>query len=198
MTDSEIKSWCNEKQNAPQVIEIPEMMFEELDSRQAEMVISELGGKKMIKLPEREIIFFEHLKQEEPAVWRDLWEDELFEPYLVSINMLPYLIAENENGFPICDLENNPNYFFALEFMQDEESRIVLDAAKNRLLDKQEVSLPHKLALEISQAPIDIWHFAYKYGVSVDKAKQAVQELVDDFALVHLKDADHIAKAKEM
>jgi len=50
------------------------------------------------------------------------------------------------------------------------------------------------LALEISVSPIDIWHFAYKHKVPLRDAKAAVAQLVDDHALVHITDAEHLAR----
>jgi hypothetical protein len=198
MTDSELNQWCLERIPEAMILEIPQEMFDKLTEKSANLIVEQLGGTKMLRLPEREITFFEWLKKEDEAVWSDLWEDDLFEPYVVSISMLPYLITEHENGFPICDLEENTNFYFSMEFMQDEESKMVLEAAKNRVLDKQEISLAQKLALEISLAPIDIWRFAYKHRVTIEDAKKAVAELVDDFALVHLKESEYISQASEI
>ncbi len=198
MDDKIIQEWCMEQFSTPELIEIPEEFFKTLTKEQAEQIVLTLGGRKLIKLPQREIDFFEWVKVNDNDVWEDLWNDGLYEPYIVSINILPYLIDEHENGFPICDLENVTNYFFSLSFMQDEESNVIIEAARNRLLDKQELSTAHRLALEVSLAPIDIWHFAYKYKITLDEAKSAVKELVDDYALVHLKDAEHIAMAMQI
>lgn len=198
MNEQELQQWCIDQTEAPQIIDITEEMYNSLNKEQAEQILLTLGGAKMIRLPEREITFFEWVKINDREVWDDLWGDDLFEPYYVSINILPYLIAENDNGFPICDLESTTNYFFSLQFMQDAESEVLLDAARSRLLEKQFVSIAHKLALEISIAPIDLWHFAYKYKISIADAKKAVEELVEDDALVHLKEAEHIAMAMQI
>lgn len=199
MTDFELKDFCDEihKHDEPVVI-IPELFFETAEVEEALSIVKEFGGKKFIRLPEKEIVFFEWLKDAEKEVWLDLWDDDDLAPYIVSINLFPELIYKQNRGFPICDLVSCDNYFFAIEFMQDEESNIVLEAARTRLLNHEPLTYAQKLALEISIWPIDIWHFAYKYRISVSEAKKAVQELVDDFALVHLTSAEHIAKTLQL
>ncbi|MEI6088879.1 MAG: hypothetical protein WCR42_00350 [bacterium] len=196
MTDLEIKDFCDEiyKHDEPVVV-IPEFFYENAEFEQALSVVEEFSGRKFIRLPEKDIEFFEWLKTADEEVWKDLWEGDELPPYIVSINLLPELIYKQNRGFPICDLVSCDNYYFAVEFMQDEESNIVLEAARTRLLNHEPLTYAQKLALEISIWPIDIWRFAYKYRISVSEAKNAVQELVDDFALVHLKSAEHIAKA---
>lgn len=198
MDEIQLKEWCLQQMDTEEIIKVPEEIFASITHEQAEQVAITLSGKKMVYLPQKEIVFFEWLKEKDPAVWEDLWGDDLYPPYVVSASLLPYLIEEDSNGFPICDLEKNTNYFFSLKFMQDEEAQVIIEAARNRLLAKMPLELSHRLALEVSLAPIDIWHFAYKYDIEIEDAKKAVDELVDDYALVHLKDAEHISLAMQI
>lgn len=196
MNKTDLIEFCEEIRKHPnEVIILPEYFFENAGDEETKILIDEFGGKRFMRLPEKEIAFFEWLKINDLAVWNDLWIEDDLPEYIVSINLLPELIYSSERGFPICDLVKCDNYFFSYEFMQDEESKIVLEAARSRLLAKQPLTLAQKLALEISISPIDIWHFAFKYKVSIEDAKKAVQELVDDFALVHLKDSENLALA---
>jgi len=196
MKEVSLEEWCAYQLKQDTIIEIPEEMFKLLDNDQVNYIVDILGGKKLITLPKAEIEFFEWLKVNDPNVWNDIWVDEIYDPYIVSINMLPDLVGiDNDRGFPICDLVNCDNYYFSLDFMQDEESKIVIDSAQERLLDKEKLTTAQKLALEIYLAPIDIWHFAYKYRISLDEAKAAVIELVEDDALVHLKEYEFLHMA---
>lgn len=196
MTDKEITNWMDTQNPSEKTIVLDENMFKEMTHEQADLIVSRFGGKKMIKLPPREIVFFEWVKKEENAVWKDLWEDDDISPtYIVSINLLPNLIYSNIGGFPICDLVSTDNYYFSNIFMQDEESKIVIDVAKSRFLAKKPLSVAQKLAMEISYDPIDIWHFAYRYKIDLQEAKKGVEELVEDMALVHLRDIEHLSQA---
>jgi hypothetical protein len=144
-------------------------------------------------LPEKEIIFFEWLKINDTPVWNDLWNDELLEPYIVSLIFLPVLIKRGYRGFPICDLIENDNYYFTPQHLADKESEIFSESAKTIYLNKGKMTIPQLLAMEISLDPIDIWHFAYKHQISVAECKKAVLDLVNDEVLVHLKDASHLS-----
>lgn len=195
MTDKEIITLIQGqyKQN-PDYVVIPEKMYFEITVEQAKSVSSYFSENVLIRLPEKEIAFYEWLKENDNKVWHDLWDEELNEPYVVGISHLPWLVYQSGRGFLICDLEKNDNYFFTQKHMVDEESKVVIDSSKNRFLDKKNLSPAQLLALEISLDPIDIWHFAYKHKMDIAEAKNAVEELVEDYALVHLKEAEHLAK----
>lgn len=190
---NEIIEWGREISGKNDYIEFPEEIFHELDEDSSVIIKEALSGSTLMKLPQKEINFFEWLKDKEPAVWKDLWEDELAEEYVVSIDFLPLLIYGNRRDFPICDLEKVENFYFTEMHMTDEESKVILESATKRLKEKKDLSLTELLALEISADPTDIWHFAYKYKVEVREAKKAVRALVEDDALVHLKDAEYLA-----
>lgn len=174
-------------------IKIPEEIYHNLQFEEAKKIADIYGGSTFIKLPKKEITFFEWLKKEDKDVWMDLWGDMEEEPYVVGLNFLPVLIYSENRGFPICDLVENDNYYFTPSHMVDAESRTIIEAATNKFKDRKKLTYNQLLALEISLNPIDIWHFSYKHRIPVETAKEAVEELKDDNALVHLKEAEHLA-----
>lgn len=181
----------NSNQN---LIEIDENLFAELQNEQIlTNFLSNIEHTKMFKLPQKEIDFFEWLKLEEPQIWKDLWSDELTPPYYVSLNFLPLIIKNGYRGFPICDLLNNDNYYFVPAHLADRESEIFADSSKTRFINRQALTVPQLLAMEISLDPIDIWHFAYKHKIEISEAKKAVKSLVDDELLVHLTDSEYLS-----
>lgn len=149
----------------------------------------------LFKLPIHEINFHNWLKEVDPLVWNDLWksDDISEEPYFVSTNFLPLLIENKDRGFPICDLRTIDNYYFTSDHMVDEESKVFIDVSTSKLGNRERMTTTELLSLEISLAPIDIWHFAYKFKLSLNQCKEAVHSLVKDNALVHLKEAEHLA-----
>ena len=193
MTNRELIDYCVNIYTTERVIDFPQEILNEITEEQATILAKEFGSRGFIKLPASEIAFFEWVKQAEPAVWADLWENEEEEPYVVGISFLPALLRHDGRGFPICDLVNCDNYYFSPNHMVDEESKAIIESAQNRFLKKEPLTIPHLLALEISTDPIDIWHFCYKHNVSLKHGKAAVAGLVDDHALVHLTNAEHIA-----
>ncbi len=193
MNDKELKQWCLEKADNEKYIEFPEEIFQQIDKKQAEDISYVLAASTMMKLPRKEIEFFEWLREADPGIWDDLWNTEGEEPYVVGISFLPKLVKDNGRGFPICDLLENDNYFFTSSHMVDEESKLMVESAKEKFRDNKLLTAAQLLALEISVEPIDIWHFAYKHNLKISTAKQAVKELVDDKVLVHLTDAEHLA-----
>ncbi len=197
MTVSEILNWCKQEKLEKGYISFPQELFDSFNEEIAKAIVVEMKHNALIKLPQYEIEFYEWLKENDRSVWDDLWSCELHEPYIVSCIFLPNLVERDGRGFPICDLEHNDNYFFNEKHMTDEESKVYIETSRNRFQDRQKLTVPQLLALEISVGPIDIWHFAYKYKISIAQAKAAVEELKDDFALVHLTNAEHLAKFME-
>ncbi|MDR0927532.1 MAG: hypothetical protein LBO69_07185 [Ignavibacteria bacterium] len=165
--------------------------FMSLNIDDIEDIVSEFGGKNMLRLPETEIRFFEWVKEVDEVIWNDIWGNDDLEPYLVSVDLLPIVLSPDGRGFPICDVQTADNYFFSMDNMV-EESRDMIEAAKQMFLDHKPMTAAQLLALEISFEPIDIWHFAYKHNIDIAEAKRAVHSLVDDGVLVHLKEADYI------
>lgn len=159
---------------------------------EAEFIKSNSRTIQMFKLPKSEIEFFEWLKKNDKKVWDDLWGVIDEEPYLVSLTFLPVVLDDSGRGFPICDLMDNDNYFFTPDHVTDEESKVFIDVAKLKLESRKRMTLKELLILEISTAPIDIWHFSYKYNFKILDVKNQIESLKSDEALVHLKEAEHL------
>lgn len=183
--------------NKDGVLEIPQDVFETLGKEHAEIIKKEFKAAQMLKLPESEISFFEWLKEHDLVVWNDLWgDDELH--YTISIEFITKLIEKDGRGFPICDLRTVDNYYFPTQVLVDRESDVMVEAAKVRFMERQGLTPSQLLALEIHFGGIDIWHFAYKHKIELQEAKKAVESLVEDQILVHLKDAEHLAPILEL
>lgn len=176
-------------------LEIEEEIFDKLTIEDAKYIDEKTHKRILFRLPEKEIKFFEWLKEQEPLVWNDLWKnDDISEyPYLVSTIFLPVIIENKDRGFPICDLRTVDNYYFSLDHMVDEESKVFIDVAKAKLKERARMTTTELLSLEISLGDIDIWHFAYKFSLPIKQCKEAVHQLSRDYALVHLKEAEYIA-----
>jgi len=183
----------NELQNKEWVV-FDESIFESLTPQQAMEVVRNLDPNALMMLSEREIEFFEWIKEVDPAIWDDLWGDDSIPPYVVSVSFLPLLVYQsNANGFPICDLIHNDNYYFNIAMMNADHSREVLESARARFEANQKLDIHQLLALEIAFNGIDIWHFAYKYGLDVQTAKLAADVLIKDKALNHYKKYDEVS-----
>jgi hypothetical protein len=192
MSDLELLSWCIEEANKYGYITFTEEMYSSITPEQSNIIVNSLGTTTMMKLPEREIRFFEWLKENDYNVWFDLWGDSDIEPYIVGTSFLTFLLDKTK-GFPICDLVNTDNYYFTSAHLVDKESAILIDSVKERFLANESLTFAQLLALEISLAPTDIWHFAYKHKIDLTKAKHAVEQLIEDKILIHLTKAEHLA-----
>ena len=94
------------------ILTFEEDIFSTLTVDDAKHIISQIGTAHMMRLPKKEITFFEWLKEHHPLVWNDLWgnDDEEY-MYTVGLEFLP-LMMDPVRGFPICDLLTLENYFF--------------------------------------------------------------------------------------
>lgn len=173
-------------------IEFSEDVFHSLNLEQAKFLADKYGSTHLIRLPQREIKFFEWLYENDLNIWKDLWDNSEEQPYIVGFSFLP-LLLDKMRGYPICDLLDNDNYYFTSSHIVDKESEILLESVKTRFLNNEELTTAQLLILQISISPTDIWHFAYNYHIDLNEAKKAVDELVQDNALVHLKEAEHLA-----
>lgn len=189
--DEYIKNWLEENP----YVEFTDELIYEMPNEAAEEIAKRYGNRGLMKLPSKEIEFFEWVKRNDPNVWDDLWTGDTLdnESYVITLNFLPLLKKFPDRGFPICDLLSTDNYYFTAQHMVDKESEMMVESVKQRFKGKHKLTLAQLLVLEISIDPIDIWHFAYKYKVNIDDAKEAAHELVEDGVLVHLKDADHLS-----
>ena len=172
-------------------IEFTSDQLSKLRLDQVQAIVDQFHGYGLLKIPESEIEFFTWLKKSDPDVWNDLWQDE-DDMYLVSIDLLSHFI-EGGLGFPICDLIEQPNYWFNARLikpqgMEELENIIV------KLESGKKVSVSEALLLEISTRPVDIWHFSYHNKLSVERVKQVVDDLVYQGFLVHLTDREDLVK----
>ncbi len=194
----DILEYCEKFIEEKKPIIFSEDQFKAMTDEDARAIVARFGDKGLFRLPYSEIYFFEWLKEADSKVWEDLWTSEMDEPYIVSLTFLPKMLLKDGRGFPICDLLSVDNYYFTQSHMVDEESKILIETAKTRFLDKEPLTVAQLLALEISMDPIDIWHFAFKHSIDLQEAKEAVAKLVEDKALVHLTLAEYLAPFVEV
>jgi hypothetical protein len=158
---------------------------------QVQVIVEEFHGRALMKMPQSEIDFFTWLKKNDHNIWDDLWQDE-DDVYLVSIDFLSHFI-EGGLGFPICDLLDQPNYWFNARLIKprgmEELEKIIV-----KLENGNKVTLSEAFLLEVSTRPVDIWHFCYNHNVPLEKVKKVVDDLVYDGFLVHLTDRDDLVK----
>lgn len=194
MTLTEIMDWCSKNIHEGEVLEFPQEVFASLTDESALAIITNYHAKTFMRLPVHEQKFFEWLRVTDPNVWSDLWElDDIgIEPYVVSLAFLPTFL-DPSRGFPICDLANNDNYFFAPVMLHSDEAKDFVEGVRNRFVAKHALTVEQLLALEADLSPIDIWHFAYHHDIELIRAKKAVERLVEDNILVHLTKSDEIA-----
>lgn len=178
--------------NSNHFIELSDEIFQSLDNEIAKSLADKYGSSLLMKLPSREIKFFEWLYENDRDIWNDLWGNTEEEPYIVGMSFLPVL-TNKMRGYPICDLLHNDNYYFTSAHIVDKESEILLESAKTRFMNNEDLTIAQLLILQISVSPVDIWHFAYNFNIDINEAKKAVEELVQDNALVHLKEVEHLA-----
>ena len=165
-----------------------------ISSADVSTVVSALGPSVLMQLPDHEVRFFEWLKTADEPVWKDIWDDGVAEPYLVSLQFLEDFAGVNTNGvFHICDLQSVVNYYFTPEMLYEQESRDFIAAVKERFVERAPLTPAQAFSLEVSVGPVDLWHFCFRNGVDVAKAKAAVQTLVDDKILVHVPTTDHLS-----
>jgi hypothetical protein len=173
-------------------IELSDEVFLSLDYEIAKTLADMYGATLLMKLPSREIKFFEWLYENDREIWNDLWGNTEEEPYIVGMSFLPVLINKMR-GYPICDLLDNDNYYFTSAHIVDKESEILLESARTRFMNNEDLTTAQLLILQISVSPTDIWHFAYNFNIDINEAKKAVEDLVQDNALVHLKEVEYLA-----
>lgn len=195
MNLNEIIAHCNKSIGEYNYIVFMDDQLREMNSKQVQMLRNTFGDRYLMQLPNHEIKFFEWLKIADEPVWNDLWKEATDPPYTVSLAFLEIFCGANAGGsYPICELRSTENYYFAPSMFIDKESSDYMAAVKDRFVSRQKLTPAQALALEASVAPIDIWHFAYKYGFDIGAAKNAVRELVEDRILLHVTDADHLTQ----
>lgn len=195
MINREIIEWFEQSVKADDYISFPVDIFNKLDEETAQEIANKYSHNTFMKLPDKEIKFFEWLKENDKVIWDDLWDSEE-NPYIIGIGLLPMLLKKNR-GFPICDLQNNDNYFFTETQMFEKEAKLFVETVQQMFRGKKPMTVEQTLVLEISSAPIDIWRFSYKYNLDVERAKQAVKNLSEERLLMHLTKAEQLANFVE-
>lgn len=197
MIIQEVINWISEQVDSKESLVIPEEIFDKLNTENAKFICNSFNNNRMLKLPKREIEFFEWLKINDPKVWEDIWYEVTEEPYIVGIGLLPQLI-DKLTGFPICELQFEDNYYFTAKHIVNKEAHLFVESIKTRFLDNQELTLQQLLLLQISSQPTDIWHFAYHFNQDLQKSKLAIKTLVQDKMLIHLTNAEHLTTFVEL
>jgi hypothetical protein len=157
--------------------------LDKLSEDQARALENHFHGRALMILPESEVEFFEWLKEMDLAVWNDLWQITE-DVYRVSIDFLHHFLR-NKNGFPICDLIEQENFWFSEKHLKS-RSNEVFKRMEEKIQNKAKFTFEEALLYEIAQGAIDIWHFCYRYKYPISIAKQKVQVMHRDDLLVHL------------
>jgi hypothetical protein len=165
------------------IVELTDEEISELTRDQAQELVALFGSTTLMHLPQSESRYFDWLRSQDPAVWSDLWGGE-DDPYLISLGYLPELLP-NRRGFLICDLVDNPNYYFTTEDITREEGAAYCDAALELVKDGKPLTTEQAFVVEIWRAPIDLWRFAYNYHIPLAETKRIVQWLLDEGILSH-------------
>ena len=159
----------------------------------AKTILTHIGTAHLMQLPQKEIQFFEWLREHHPLVWNDLWgNDDQDHLYSVGLEFLP-LILDPIRGFPICDLMTVENYFFVPDHLIGEDVDFYLEAVKERYIKQETVTVAQLLVLEISMAPIDAWRFSYHHRIEMERVMKAIQDLKEEGMLLHLGKAEDLA-----
>jgi len=158
---------------------------------EVQYIIDYFHGHTLMQLPQVEIDFFDWLKKSDAAVWDDLWGDQI-DTYLVSIDFLRQL-ADPQTTFPICDLVEEPNYWFSARHIKPQGMQrleeILLKIENDEALAADELFL-----FELTQRATDIWHFCYRHHFNVNRMKQLIEQLVYEGLLVHLPNREDLVK----
>ena len=176
------------------IISFDAEILSSLSNDVTKQIIDHVGSTQLMRLPEKEIVFFEWLKEFHPIVWNDLWgnDDDEYR-YTVGLEFLP-LLLDPVRGFPICDLLTHENYFFVADHLIGDEISFYLDAVKERFVKQESVTVAQLLVLEISTAPIDAWRFSFHHRIEFDRVIKAINELKEECMLLHLDKAEDLAE----
>ncbi len=165
---------------------------EDVDSLSSEDILAlqaEFATDHLMTLPPRELRFFAWLREQDPPVWDELFPDGEVLP--VSFAFLP-LLQKGGNGFPICELEHQPNHFFTSRHIKP-AGLAAADGILERIEHGGTLTVAEALFFEILRAPIDIWHFCHRHHIPLQQGRDAVDDLAARDWIVHLTHADDIA-----
>ena len=185
-----------EKQLAKEnYIQFSEKEISNLKDQGIKKVVSHFHGHAMLKLPPAEIKFFEWLKKNDNAVWNDVWGDD-DNVYLVSIDFLMQF-REGKNGFPICDLQDIPNYYFTVKHIKPEGLK-QMEAIMNSLEKKEKINIDELFLYELHLAATDIWHFCFSYSLPLNKVKKIISDMEYKGWIVHLPKSEDLMRYIEI
>jgi hypothetical protein len=157
--------------------------LDQLDEQSTGQIEKHFHGHTMMLIPENEIQFFEWLKENDRVVWDDLWQDQE-NPYRISIDFLHHFIKDR-NGFPICDLVRQENFWFAPAHIKPKGMEL-FKSINHKSNQHIKLTFEEALLYEIALGSIDIWHFCYRYTYPLSIAKQKVLKMHKEDLLVHL------------
>lgn len=193
----DLKAFIEDKEREKaqkQYLQFSEGELEKLRPDEVERIIEHFRGNTLVKLPESEIAFFEWLKKTDRAVWDDLWQDDPEdEAYLVSVDFLREFIRETPS-FPICDLIDEPNYWFTFRHIKPKGLEYLQEEIRLKVEMDEDLSLEELFLLEISVSSTDIWHFAHRHQVPIERMKQAISDMVYHGWIVHLTNRDDLVR----
>jgi hypothetical protein len=193
MTNEKLLEFFNmSKELGERYVNIDEI-FDELTPEQAIYLAEIYHQDTLIYLPKYEVAFFEWLKEKDYPVWKDLWETSEDDPYTVGAVFLPMLLIR-DRGYYICDLLENDNFYFSSKNIIHKTADLLLESLKDRLINKDKLTVAQLLLLEMSFAPIDVWHFAYRYSQDIEKVKLGILELLQDGLIEHWTKAEEVAE----
>ena len=190
MNDLELINYFETEINKGLPIDFPE--FLDIDPIQAIKISEKFAKRGLIRLPKREMQFFEWLKYQDYPVWEDLWGGDGEEPYIVGLSFLP-LLVDKLRGFPICDLVECDNYYFTEECIIEEEGKLFRESSQNRFISGVKLTIEQAFVVEFCAAPIDIWHFCYRYSVDIAKMKHTILQMAEEKLLLHVKNREQLA-----
>lgn len=163
-----------------------------LKDDQAKHLIDVFHGHTLMRLPQEEIDFFEWLKIMDLPVWEDLWADSDDTLYLISIDLLKQFTGDH-GAFPICDLINEPNYWFSSRHIKPKGNK-ELETILNKTENGQRLTASELFLYELISRPTDIWHFCYCHKIALNAMKSVIDDMVFKGWLVHLPDRADLVK----
>ena len=153
--------------------------------------VGECGIDISVKRDEKKNKWLVRLKKNDKAVWDDLWQNEE-DPYRISIDFLHHFLKHG-NGFPICDLIDEDNYWFCVRHIKPKGMELMQDIGDKVKNDKP-LSFAEAFLLEVFRGSTDLWHFCYRYNVPVKTGKSRIDDMNHDDLLVHLPERDDLVK----
>ena len=131
-------------------IQFSEQEISTLTEKNVNHIEKHFKGRGFMLLPQNEIDFFEWLKVHDRPVWDDLWKGE-DRTYLVSLSFLYHFVTK-ENGFPICDLVKNENFWFTEQHIKPKGKEKIINI-NNKLKHKKRLSVSELFLYEILMEP---------------------------------------------